>query len=599
MTSTSSTAFVSLLALLALSLAAGVSAEENHMELGPASSPEAGPAPLRMVEKSGIGPAFVLEAADKAAVRPISAWNAAGNLPLRNGIVRSLPESRTVVLSRLKSGAIHRSSGGTVVARSSTDDATVWGMSIRTENAWRTRVRLDDVRLPAGAQIWVYGEDGETVGPFGTELRAPDGSIWTPSVGGAEIRLEISVPDAAWDEEYPPSLKITSIAELFPLDELGLPQLGGEIQPKDLSCLVDAPCATSVDFSSIDFANRAVAHLQFMVGNDGFICTGTLVNDKMTSTFVPYLLTANHCFSTQASASSLDAFFDYINNSCNGSTPSLGSLPRSSGSTLLATNTASDFTFVRLNSLPGSRVLMGWTTAEPAVGTALHRVAHPQGLPASYSQVDKAPDPFDTCSLGATHYHFTNPTVGTTSGGSSGSALMQDNGQIVGQLRGVCGPNIEDDCDYDNDQVDGKFASAFPQISQYINDDGSGGNGPCVQDLNNGVVCLRSGRFEFTGTWTSFDNPPVVQPLIWTPVEDINATAGFQNNPSGIQVVMRVANGCTQTGTWWIWLGGFTGAGWDITVRDTVTGAQNLYSKARDGSLLPTTTRDNTTFPCN
>ena len=62
---------------------------------------------------------------------------------------------------------------------------------------------------------------------------------------------------------------------------------------------------------------------------------------------------------------------------------------------------------------------------------------------------------------------------------------------------------------------------------------------------------------------------------------------------------MRVANGCTQTGTWWIWLGGFTGAGWDITVRDTVTGAQNIYSKARDGSNLPTTTRDSTTFSCN
>ena len=88
--------------------------------------------------------------------------------------------------------------------------------------------------------------------------------------------------------------------------------------------------------------------------------------------------------------------------------------------------------------------------------------------------------------------------------------------------------------------------------------------GPCVQDLDEGVVCLRNGRFEFIGTWTDFATPAAIRPLIWTPVENINATAGFQNNPSGIQIVMRVADGCSLTGTWWVWLGGFTDAGWNI-----------------------------------
>jgi hypothetical protein len=121
----------------------------------------------------------------------------------------------------------------------------------------------------------------------------------------------------------------------------------------------------------------------------------------------------------------------------------------------------------------------------------------------------------------------------------------------------------------------------------------------CVQDLENGVVCLRNGRFEFVGTWTDFSNPPVTQPLIWTPVEDINATAGFQNNPSGIQVVMRVADGCPLTGTWWVWLGGFTDAGWNITVRDTVTGDTRTFTRNRQSGSFPTTTRDQTTFRCN
>ncbi len=128
---------------------------------------------------------------------------------------------------------------------------------------------------------------------------------------------------------------------------------------------------------------------------------------------------------------------------------------------------------------------------------------------------------------------------------------------------------------------------------------GGGGGGSCVQDLENGVVCLRNGRFEFVGTWTDFSNPPVTQPLIWTLVEDINATAGFQNNPSGIQIVMRIADGCRLTGTWWVWLGGFTDAGWNITVRDTVTGDIRTFTRNRQSGSFPITTRDKTTFSCN
>jgi len=120
----------------------------------------------------------------------------------------------------------------------------------------------------------------------------------------------------------------------------------------------------------------------------------------------------------------------------------------------------------------------------------------------------------------------------------------------------------------------------------------------CENDLDNGVVCLRNDRFEITGTWTDFANPANTEPLIWTPVEDINATAGFQNNPSGIQIVMRIADSCTNTNEWWIWLGGFTDAGWDITVRDTATNAEQTYTRDRQGGVFPTTERDTVSFPC-
>ncbi len=253
---------------------------------------------------------------------------------------------------------------------------------------------------------------------------------------------------------------------------------------------------------------------------------------------------------------------------------------------------------MRLSQTPGgNRVFLGWTTTEPANSALLARVSHPDGLPAKFSVSSKVTSPVDTCGWSTTNFHFADPQIGGIFGGSSGSALLNEDGQILGQLKGQCGPNDPNEgCDYSNYQVDGKFSVTFPHISQYINVDGGGGGG-CVQDLDGGVVCLRNGRFEFIATWTNFQNAKA--PLIWTPVEDINATGGFQNNPSGIQIVMRVADGCSLTGTWWIWLGGFTDAGWDIRVRDTVTGNHTAFSKPPQGGVFPTTLRNSTTFTCN
>ena len=264
---------VSLFGAWAVSIPCTLSAEENQAAWGPARTPTLVAAPHRLVEASGIDPAFVLAPADEVMVQPVTAWNQAGNLPLRNGVERSLPEARLVVLPKKEPGTKLEYFGGGVLARSVEDDAVVWGLSLRVEHAWRLRIRLDDVRLPKDAQMWVYSENEETVGPFGTELMGPDGTLWTPSVGGPEIRLEISVPDAAWEIGTEPSLKIEAVSELFPLSDAGRPQLGGELQLKDTSCLQDAACVGTGDWPPIDIITAAVAYLQYQKGDSGYIRT--------------------------------------------------------------------------------------------------------------------------------------------------------------------------------------------------------------------------------------------------------------------------------------------------------------------------------------
>ncbi len=591
--------FAVVVSLVAVTLPGTLGAQESQLELVTQPVPKLAAAPQRLVESSGVEPVFTMHAADEAMVRPVTTWNVAGNLPVRNGIERLLPKVRLVALPKKEPGSKLEYFGGGVLARSPEDDAVVWGLALKVDGAYRMRIRLDDVRLPEGTRIWVYGENDETVGPFGTELVSADGTLWTPSVGGPEIRLEISVPDTAWETGEEPSFKIVSVSQTFPLDEGGVPEILGDFKSEDTSCIVDAACVGTGEFSLISSVNKAVAYLEYVDGGSFYICSGALVNDADQSTYVPYLLTANHCFSSQSAASTLEAFFDYRNTTCGGSPPPVANLPRTTGSTLLKTSATNDFTFVRLSQFPGgSRALLGWTATDPSYGEVLYRVSHPNQLPASYSRSSRV-SPMFTCSgVSTTNYHYTQPTVGGTFGGSSGGSLVNNQGQIVGQLRGGCGDDPGNGCDYTNYDTDGKFSVTFPQISQYLTDDGGSGT-PCTQNLNGGVVCLRNKRFEFKATWTDFSTPAKTQPLIWTPVEDINATGGFQNNPSGIQVVMRVADGCSLTGTWWIWLGGFTDAGWNITVRDTVTGKQKTFTRTRQSGSFPTTLRDQTTFTCN
>jgi hypothetical protein len=539
-----------------------------------------------------------MPAAGAAILQPIIDWNLAGNLPLRNGIQREVPNAVHVVVPKKAAGTKLEFVDGGVLTRSAADDATVWGSSFRIEDAWRMRLGLGEVRLPPQTQMWVYGDDGETVGPFGTELVGPDGTLWTPSVGGPEIRLEISIPDSARPTGHiEPSLNVEGIVELFPLSDAGVPRLKSELLVQDTSCLVDAACVGTGDWAPIDIVTAAVAYLEFQDGVNWYICTGSLVNDSDPSTWIPYLLTANHCFATQSAATTLDAFFDFIPSTCGGDPPNLATLPRTYGSTLLETSTTSDFTLVRLNQVPsGDRGFLGWTTVAPPDGEPAARVSFPRGQSASFTEYAIDTSPTGTCGYQLANYHFENFLSGGTFGGSSGAALLNSNGQIMGQLGGACGPNPTDGCDYSNYDFDGKFSVTFPYVEQYLS---SQGGDDCVQDLEHGVVCLRNGRFELTGTWTDFASPPNTNPLIWTPVEDINATAGFQTNPTGIQIVMRVADGCQLTGTWWVWLGGFTDAGWDITVRDTVTEIQKDFSKPRQAGEFPTTTRDSATFTCD
>lgn len=538
-------------------------------------------APPRLAQRSAIAPASTLASAVSTVPEELAAirlWNDADRSPMRNGFTRTVGDPISVRLegpAAMKSGATTSSLARGLVA--ATDHGTlVWSGSVRVEDAYRLRLHLSNVQLPENATLWVYSDNDAPRG-FGKELLW-EGSLYTPSVSGPTIYLDVEVP-------APKSA--ADVASFEIRDLLEIVQTGGahSFQPNDSpSCLVDATCVGSTTYDAIADARAAIAQLQYVKNGSGFVCSGGLINDKVPApSFIPYLLTANHCFDSQASASSLEAYFDYKTSSCGGSFPPFGTAVN--GSTLLATGTTSDFTFVRLNSIPANRTFLGWTTSAQSEGTKIHRVSHP--FPDSFS----VPAPqaysssninsfFGTCSgRPLSNYIYSTGGSGGTYGGSSGSPVLLSGGVVVGQLFGACGSDPSAGCDRTNNaNVDGKFASTFPSIEQYINVTGSAG---CVATST--AMCLNNDRFKVEATYQTGSGQSG-QAQVVRLTSDTGYLWFFSS--TNVEVVVKVLNACGING-YWVFAGGLTDVRVTLTVTDTKSGAIKTYTNPLGTPFAP------------
>lgn len=401
-------------------------------------------------------------------LQEVSAWNRQ-RVPLKNGISHSLGSALRIEIDPFSStleapgGAAAERPAGDIIETSNGD--IVWSGSVHVDNAHRLRLHLGGIDLPDGALMWVYGENDEMVGPFGAELADDEGNLYTPSVSGSQLTLVVLVPRDGWTARF----DIGQVVEIFKLDSKGHP-ISDQTEDSHLGCLEDAQCVGTETFGSINDVERAIALISYMRDGESFICSGGLINDTVEDSLIPYFLTANHCLSTQSSASSVEAFWDYKPSSCGGSTPGLGSVPRTNGAKLLVTGAADDFTLLELNAIPPGRRLLGWHTgaSEIGAGRILHRVSHPEGGVQSYSQT-RVDDGLNYCGDWPRETSiYQSQIIGGTAGGSSGSPVLNASGQILGQNRGHCGENLDDDCDYATLIVDGSLRNFWSSVSPFL-----------------------------------------------------------------------------------------------------------------------------------
>ncbi|HKH44925.1 MAG TPA: trypsin-like peptidase domain-containing protein [Thermoanaerobaculia bacterium] len=367
----------------------------------------------------------------------------------------------------------------------------VWTADVRVSGATALRLHLTNVDLPRGAKLYVYNLAGQAFGPYTGRGPLGDGELHTNTVFGGRLLLQLHAPA---DLARTPRLTLAEVGVMgarfaapryqpegvFNPDDLDAISKASNLCSTNASCVVNAACQSS---SVVNVAKDAVASILFQSGASFYICTGGLVADTVSTSVIPYFLTAHHCISSSGEASSLETYFDYDTTCSNPNcTQPYNNTGDTVGATIKATGSTSDFTLVQLASTPASRdgvtTYLGWlsTAVANTNNLALYRISHPKGSPQAYSEgvVDTSKPTCRTLARG--NFIYSRDTVGATEGGSSGSPVLNGSGQIVGQLYGACGTNLNDVCDSANNAtVDGAFAVSYPSLAAFLNP----GTGSC------------------------------------------------------------------------------------------------------------------------
>lgn len=596
-------ASAALLLLAAVPALAGAAVPAPPVTAPPlASAPAAAawrePPPLRLADDPAVAaaalPAAAVGAGDSLAA--MAAWNAGSELPRQIGFARPLPLP-IAWAAGAAAGAARPATAATALA-SSRGGELVWGARVEVAAAHRLRLRLDAALLPAGTRLWVWGTDG-TPRAFGLELRTADGTLWTPSVAGESIAVEVALP-VAGAATAAAALAVAEVLELFPAAPAGQPAAPP-------ACLVDAACVGPDEFPAVDLARRAVAHLEFVrpgaLVTRAFLCTGSLLNDRDEATAVPLLLTARHCFASAEAAASLEAFFDYHPPACGAPPPPLKDLPRSTGATLLATVEQADATLVRLHELPPGRAFLGWTTAPRSDGSPVHRLSHPfhggEVLPQSWA-LARVDDRFEVCTgYRRPHYLYSRLQRGGTLGGSSGSPAMTPEGLVVGQLLGTCSGTPGNPCDPRGAEVDGALVGSFEVLAPFLDPRPVT---PC--EPSPFVLCLDGkpgdGRYRVEATWSTAQAGRVSGDAVAVPLPAGDATRGgvfWFFTPQLPEVLVKLVDGCAANGHRWVFLGPATNVGTTVIVTDTVSGQRRVYASADLRPAPPV--HDTTAFRCD
>jgi len=395
-----------------------------------------------------------------------------------------------------KSGDINFE-GGTL---NYTDDKFVWIFRVSSSTVEALRLHLENVNLPSSTELVVYSSTFDTItdGPY----RGPyaNHQFWTRSLSGDYLTIAIrsttqlenvtdtlskisfQIKEVAQVSSYVPSLSPSSSS--FSTRTLSSSKDTWPCQ-NDGDCFLDPQCAHSTSSDAISWTKKAVAKLEWVdtAARSLVSCSGTLLADSDNSSERPLLMTAKHCFSDSVDFTTVEAYFFYTTDKCNGTCPGnlVNGQPRpiadTMGATLLSYDTTLDYALLELTEnnnshIPNGVVFLGWDSSKLKLDPkqTLHRISTPNFGAQVYSEHKVNLSPKTLCGLKPQNMITTNVIQGDTSFGSSGSPIVDNQGNFLGHLRGKCGTQFAALCSSRTTYVtvDSAFSVYFSRIQKFL-----------------------------------------------------------------------------------------------------------------------------------
>lgn len=252
--------------------------------------------------------------------------------------------------------------------------------SVRSPGAQALRLQLDLAALPAGIELRFYAplNAAEVSGSLVTGASGVGDGIWSPSVSGDTLAVEVFLPDALSPTQLSVPLTRLSHMAADPAQPSSFYKDLNDIGGSE-ACQIDAQCRTLPESARNSVAKMVITD---QAGQAGF-CTGTLLADNDPNTQIPYFLTAHHCGVGEAQvAANIEFYWGFERAACNGPNPDNVTRTAGGGTPLSSAQRelGNDHALLRLNqNPPAGSTLSGWTATRAAVNSGVTGIHHPNG----------------------------------------------------------------------------------------------------------------------------------------------------------------------------------------------------------------------------